>query len=153
MPKGVAIRTMRVAQIGSYQILEELGKGSFSTVYRALNSKTREVVAIKVLDLKHVENEERLHKEIRILQALDHPNIVLLRDVIRDEEHLYLVMEYLEGGELFDYIIGHSRLSEARARIIFRDLLSALEYCHGNLVVHRGRPRHNTQISSQKTSY
>eukprot|EP01129_Flabellula_baltica_P007020 TRINITY_DN2686_c0_g1_i2.p1 TRINITY_DN2686_c0_g1~~TRINITY_DN2686_c0_g1_i2.p1 ORF type:complete len:451 (-),score=110.15 TRINITY_DN2686_c0_g1_i2:54-1406(-) len=79
----------------------------------------------------------QLHREIEILKVLDHPNIVKLYDVIREDDVSYLVFEYVPGGELFDYILHQGRLDEIEARRIMRQMVSAVEYCHSLLIVHR----------------
>ena len=63
-------------------------------------------------------------------QLLYHPNIVKIYDVLETETHIFMVMEYASGGELFDYIVAHKRVKEKEARVFFRQIVSALDYCH-----------------------
>lgn len=74
------------------------------------------------------------------MKLLDHPHIVQLYDVIElpEKKKQCLVLEYIDGGELFDYILDKGKLSEAEAAGFFRQIISGLKYCHGNLVIHRG---------------
>ena len=138
----------KIDRISHYLVQERLGRGSFSTVYRGVDSRDNSEVAIKVVDRSKLSNPRLVDREIEILKALDHPSIVELKDIIRppDSKYIFIIMEYLAGGELFDYVVGSSRLSEKKARPFLRDLISALEYCHSNLIVHRGRsqnfPKH-----------
>jgi serine/threonine protein kinase len=78
-----------------------------------------------------------IDREIAILRLLKHPNIVQLVDVIDDSGCVYLIFEHVGGGDMFDYLVGRGKLKEKEARKLFRQILSALEYCHAHLVVHR----------------
>ena len=104
--------------------------------------------AIKILDLQEIAKKsrtgktvpqlrERVLREVSILQHLQHENIVRLFDAIEDGHKIYIVMELAEGGELFDYLAAQRRLSESQARLFFRQLVSVIEYCHANFVIHR----------------
>lgn len=72
----------------------------------------------------------RIQREIRFLKLLHHPHIVKVYDVIETTECIYIVMEYAKGGELFDYIVANKRLKDKDARHFFRQILSAVDYCH-----------------------
>ena len=90
-------------------------------------------VAVKLLEKANIKSEKqvaRLQREIRFLKLLNHPHIIKVYDVIETQDYIYIAMEYAKGGELFDYIVTHKRVKEKEARIFFRQILSALEYCH-----------------------
>jgi calcium/calmodulin-dependent protein kinase I len=98
----------------TYKIEATIGKGSFATVKKAKHRQTGERFAVKVLSKKKMSEEDKIamHTEIEILKQVDHPNIVKLIDVFEDERHLCLVMELMQGGELFDQILDKEQFSE-----------------------------------------
>lgn len=79
----------------------------------------------------------KLHREVRIMKMLNHPNIVKLFEVIETKHTLFLIMEYVNGGELYDYLVAHGRMKEKDARAKFRQIISAVNYCHKKRVIHR----------------
>jgi len=88
------------------------------------------------------ENREiRAIREAAIVTLLRHPYICGMRDVIVTQGHFYLFFEYVDGGQMLDYIISHGKLREKHARKFARQILSALDYCHRNSIVHRGMLR------------
>lgn len=80
-----------------------------------------------------------VEREIKILKLFRHPHVIRLYEVVKTEEHIFLVMEYVCKGELFDYIVEKGRLDEDEARCFFQQMISGIEYCHRNMVVHRSR--------------
>lgn len=108
-------------------------------------------VAIKIIDKTKL-NESSMQKvmrEVRIQKAMDHPNIVKLYEVIDTPTTLYLVMEYASGGEVFDYLVAHGRMKEKEARQKFRQIVSAIEYCHSRSVIHRDLKAENLLLDSE----
>jgi serine/threonine protein kinase len=86
-----------------------------------------------VLEKANIKNQKqitRIQREIRLLKLLHHPHIVQIHDVFETTEFIYIVMEYAPGGELFDYIVACKRVKEKEARWFFRQILSAVDYCH-----------------------
>lgn len=124
---------------GVFKIIKTLGKGNFAKVKLALHLPTGREVAIKVIDKTQLNASARqkLYREVRIMKLLNHPNIVRLFQVIESERTLYLIMEYASRGELFDHLVKNGRMRERDARVIFRQLVSAIQYCHSKFVVHR----------------
>lgn len=125
--------------VGAYELGKTLGKGTYSTVKKAYHVVTRHEVAIKIMKPGSTCDMEDIEREIAILKLLKHPNIIELLDVIHEEKDnkVYLVFELVNGGDLFDYTIARGRLNEREARRIMREVISAVAYCHANLVVHR----------------
>lgn len=87
--------------------------------------------------------------QVRIMKMLDHPNIVKLFQVIETEKTLYLVMEYASGGEVFDYLVLHGRMREKEARAKFRQIVSAVQYCHQKRIIHRDLKAENLLLDSE----
>ena len=91
--------------------------------------------------------EVRTAREAAIVTLLDHPYICGMRDVVRTTYHWYMLFEYVNGGQMLDYIIAHGRLKEKQARKFSRQIASALDYCHRNSIVHRDLKIENILIS------
>lgn len=109
-------------------------------------------MAIKVLEkskISEVADVERVSREIHILKLIRHPHIVQLYEIIETPSQLFLVMEYLERGELFDYIVQNKRLSESEAVRMFHQLISGVEYIHKIGVVHRDLKPENILLDSK----
>eukprot|EP01083_Nonionella_stella_P042487 114722_1 len=129
-----------VVQIGPYKFGSTLGVGSFSKVKKAVHEPTGRKVAIKILNrhrLNTMDMGEKVKREIEILRLFSHPHIIRLYEVIETNTDIFVVMEYVAGGELFDYIVSHGRLPEEKARLFFQEIISGVEYCHAHMVVHR----------------
>jgi len=132
----------RTLHIGSYEVGKTLGHGSFGKVKLATHVVSKEKVAIKFFKHRKFSTPQQLEnckREIEIMKLLDHPNIVKLIDVFEKKEEgtTFLVVEYIAGGELFDYIVANGVVKEKETRQFFRQIVSAVEYCHANLIVHR----------------
>nr|6C9D_A Chain A, Serine/threonine-protein kinase MARK1,Serine/threonine-protein kinase MARK1 [Homo sapiens]6C9D_B Chain B, Serine/threonine-protein kinase MARK1,Serine/threonine-protein kinase MARK1 [Homo sapiens] len=125
--------------IGNYRLQKTIGKGNFAKVKLARHVLTGREVAVKIIDKTQLNptSLQKLFREVRIMKILNHPNIVKLFEVIETEKTLYLVMEYASGGEVFDYLVAHGRMKEKEARAKFRQIVSAVQYCHQKYIVHR----------------
>jgi len=128
---------------------EVLGQGYFAIVKVGIDKKTGERVAIKVVNKELVEREETLNNEIEILSKVDHPNIVRMHSIFDTPEHLFIVMDLMEGGELYEEIIQRSVFSEKEAAIIVKQLLDALVYLHAQGIVHRDLKLENLLLSKK----
>jgi len=122
-----------------YDIGKQIGKGAFASVYAARNKFTDDDVAIKVVNKTNIKPREleMLMREIQIIMKLKHPNIVRMLDKFDGPKKLYLVMELVPEGELFEKIVKNGSYSEEDARIIVRQILEGVGYMHRNNVVHR----------------
>ena len=122
-----------------YVIGRELGRGRFSTVHECVNKMTGGHYAVKVIDKASIETEEKilLRTEIAVLKLVDHPNIIKMEGLYESRTHIYIVMEKLNGGELFERIVGRPRFSEEEAAKLIRPLLESVAYIHDLGIVHR----------------
>ncbi|XP_010563719.1 PREDICTED: MAP/microtubule affinity-regulating kinase 3 isoform X13 [Haliaeetus leucocephalus] len=136
---SIASCTDEQPHIGNYRLLKTIGKGNFAKVKLARHILTGREVAIKIIDKTQLNptSLQKLFREVRIMKILNHPNIVKLFEVIETEKTLYLIMEYASGGEVFDYLVAHGRMKEKEARAKFRQIVSAVQYCHQKHIVHR----------------
>ncbi|XP_026196961.1 MAP/microtubule affinity-regulating kinase 3-like isoform X2 [Anabas testudineus] len=136
--------------VGNYRLLKTIGKGNFAKVKLARHILTGREVAIKIIDKTQLNptSLQKLFREVRIMKILNHPNIVKLFEVIETEKTLYLVMEYASGGEVFDYLVAHGRMKEKEARAKFRQIVSAVQYCHQKHIVHRDLKAENLLLDA-----
>ncbi|KAM9251709.1 serine/threonine-protein kinase MARK2 [Cariama cristata] len=136
--------------IGNYRLLKTIGKGNFAKVKLARHVLTGKEVAVKIIDKTQLNSSslQKLFREVRIMKVLNHPNIVKLFEVIETEKTLYLVMEYASGGEVFDYLVAHGRMKEKEARAKFRQIVSAVQYCHQKFIVHRDLKAENLLLDA-----
>ncbi|CAN7081437.1 unnamed protein product [Brassica oleracea var. botrytis] len=136
----------------NYKLGRVLGIGSFGKVKIAEHTLTGHNVAIKIISRRKINNmemEEKVRREIKILSLFMHPHIIRLYEVIETSTDIYLVMEYVNSGELFDYIAEKGRLQEDGGRKFFRQIISGVEYCHRNMVVHRDLKPENLLLESK----
>ncbi|XP_034418696.1 MAP/microtubule affinity-regulating kinase 3a isoform X9 [Cyclopterus lumpus] len=150
---GVRSRSAEEPQqphVGNYRLLKTIGKGNFAKVKLARHILTGREVAIKIIDKTQLNPNslQKLFREVRIMKILNHPNIVKLFEVIETERTLYLVMEYASGGEVFDYLVAHGRMKEKEARAKFRQIVSAVQYCHQKHIVHRDLKAENLLLDA-----
>ena len=126
--------------IGDYVLGRSLGNGTFCKVVLGFHRYTGRKVAVKILNkrkLRKMSMGDKVRTEVHILRQIQHPHIIRLFEVIETQTDIYLIMEYVAGGEFFDYIVSRGRLSEAEARSMFQQIVTAVEYCHSHMVVHR----------------
>jgi 5'-AMP-activated protein kinase catalytic alpha subunit len=127
-------------RLGHYILGRTIGEGSFGKVKLARHELTGHKVAVKILSKEAIESQgmaKKVRREIKILRLFEHPHVIRLYEVVQTETHIYMVMEYAEGGVLLDFILRRGKLPEAETRYFYQQIVSALEYCHENMVVHR----------------
>ena len=140
--RSSSLNQLKLKQISfeDYIIKETIGKGTFSKVKLGINKITGEKVAIKILDKsKIVEKEdlERIVREMSILSKMDHKNVIKVFQIYEDSNNFLIIMEYCEGGELFNYIVKKGRLSEEEASFFFYQIVNGVEYIFSKGVAHR----------------
>ncbi|KAK7349710.1 hypothetical protein VNO77_07309 [Canavalia gladiata] len=129
-----------VVLFGKYELLKLLGVGAFAKVYHARNLNTSQSVAVKAVNKRKVEKNgytAHVEREVSIMRQLRHPHTVKLFEVLATKTKIYFVMEFAAGGELFQVVAANGRLTEDLSRRYFRQLISALKYCHSRGVYHR----------------
>uniref|UniRef100_A0A8D0F3L7 non-specific serine/threonine protein kinase n=1 Tax=Strix occidentalis caurina TaxID=311401 RepID=A0A8D0F3L7_STROC len=122
-----------------YEFLETLGKGTYGKVKKA-RERSGKLVAIKSIRKDKIKDEQDLvhiRREIEIMSSLNHPHIIAVHEVFENSSKIVIVMEYASKGDLYDYISERQRLTEQEARHFFRQVVSAIYYCHKNGIVHR----------------
>ncbi|XP_030852246.1 5'-AMP-activated protein kinase catalytic subunit alpha-2 [Strongylocentrotus purpuratus] len=127
-------------KIGHYVLGETIGMGTFGKVKMGEHLLTQHKVAIKILNRQKIKNLDvvsKIKREIQNMKLFRHPHIVKLYQVISTPTDIFMVMEYVAGGELFDYIVKHGKLKEHEARRFFQQIISGVDYCHRHMIVHR----------------
>ncbi|ORY67280.1 uncharacterized protein BCR38DRAFT_154082 [Pseudomassariella vexata] len=152
----------RKTHVGPWQLGRTLGKGSAGRVRLARHRITQEQVAVKILpkhgcqmtqasSLASLDKWDRkqpgftadnrmplsIEREVAVLKLIDHPNIMKIFDIWENRSEIYLVLEYVEQGDLFEYINIHGPLPEEETIFFFRQMISALDYCHSFNICHR----------------
>ncbi|XP_057312429.1 serine/threonine-protein kinase DCLK1-like isoform X2 [Hydractinia symbiolongicarpus] len=122
----------------AYKIGRIIGDGNFAIVRECRNRKTQKPYALKIINKSKVKGKEHMiENEILILRKITHPNIVRLHEEFETPKEIYLVMELVAGGDLFDAIVANTRFSEPESAYMIRDLASAVQYLHMLNIVHR----------------
>lgn len=140
-------------RIGNYIIGETLGVGTFGKVKVGIHKSTGVQVAVKIVNrdkIKALDVAGKLRREILNLWLFRHPHIIKLYQVISTPTDIFMIMEYVSGGELFDYIVKSGRLSEKDARKFFQQIISGVAYCHRHKVVHRDLKPENLLLDSNQ---
>ncbi|XP_034933461.1 CBL-interacting serine/threonine-protein kinase 9 [Populus alba] len=139
-------------RVGKYELGKTIGEGSFDKVKVAKNVQTGDVVAIKILDRDQVLRHkmvEQLKREISTMKLIKHPNVIKIFEAMASKTKIYIVIEFVDGGELFDKIAKHGRLKEDEARRYFQQLIKAVDYCHSRGVFHRDLKPENLLLDSR----
>ena len=139
-------------KIGNYLIKKTLGQGTFGKVKLGVYIPTQEKVAIKILEKDRIiekDDEIRVKREFDMLALFNHPNVILVAEIFESSDSYYSVMEYCQGGELFNYIVKNRRLSEEEAAFFYYQLINGLEYIHSLGIVHRDLKPENLLLTSE----
>ncbi|XP_048330846.2 CBL-interacting serine/threonine-protein kinase 23 isoform X4 [Ziziphus jujuba] len=141
-------------RVGKYELGRTLGEGNFAKVKFARNVETNDNVAIKILDkdklLKH-KMIGQIKREISTMKLIRHPNVIRMYEVMASKTKIYIVLEFVTGGELFDKIASKGRLKEDEARKYFQQLICAVDYCHSRGVCHRDLKPENLLLDANGT--
>ncbi|XP_058061182.1 5'-AMP-activated protein kinase catalytic subunit alpha-2-like isoform X6 [Anopheles bellator] len=129
-----------LVKIGHYILGATLGTGSFGKVKVGEHTVTKHKVAVKILNRQKIKSLDvvgKIRREIQNLKLFRHPHIIKLYQVISTPTDIFMIMEYVSGGELFDYIVNNGKLQESEARRFFQQIISGVDYCHRHMIVHR----------------
>jgi serine/threonine protein kinase len=141
MSQPSVMKTPQGPQVGPYVFGKTLGTGSTGKVKLARNRNTGEIVAIKIVRKDFLDRKpslkRKMRREISVLKLLNHPNVMSLIDVFEIDTHLFLVMEYVDGLELFEFLVRRGKLPPNEALGFFHQIICGLEYCHRRLICHR----------------
>ncbi|EXJ81169.1 CAMK/CAMKL/GIN4 protein kinase [Capronia epimyces CBS 606.96] len=165
----------RKTHVGPWQLGKTLGKGATGRVRLAKHAMTGQVAAVKIVSKKsaalvqsasmaRMDNEDSsamiaagprtmpfgIEREVVIMKLIEHPNIINLYDIWENRGELYLVLEYVSGGELFDYVSSNGALPEEEAARLYRQIIAGLSYCHSFNICHRDLKPENILLDAQR---
>ncbi|XP_071956034.1 serine/threonine-protein kinase BRSK2-like isoform X2 [Antedon mediterranea] len=125
--------------VGPYKLEKTLGKGQTGLVKLGVHCSTGKKVAVKIVNREKLSESVlmKVEREIAIMKLIEHPHVLGLYDVYENKKYLYLVLEHVSGGELFDYLVKKGRLTPKEARKFFRQIISAIDFCHSHSICHR----------------
>eukprot|EP00111_Clytia_hemisphaerica_P002630 TCONS_00007459-protein len=153
--KKIYIKDTEIA--GMYDMEDTIGAGHFAKVKLAKHVFTGSKVAVKIIDKTKLDDvaKAHLHKEVNCMKLVQHPNVVKLYHVIDTQSKLYLILEYGDGGDLYDHIMAYQNkdkgMTEEKARHFFKQIVSAIDYCHNLHVVHRDLKPENVILFEKGT--
>ncbi|CAK7323130.1 unnamed protein product, partial [Dovyalis caffra] len=139
-------------QLGKYELGRTLGEGNFGKVKLAKNIETGQTFAVKILEKNRIIDlkiTDQIKREIATLKLLKHANVVRLLEVLASKSKIYMVLEYVTGGELFDRIASKGKLPEAEGRKMFQQLIDGVSYCHNKGVFHRDLKLENVLVDAK----
>ncbi|XP_042499441.1 CBL-interacting serine/threonine-protein kinase 24-like [Macadamia integrifolia] len=142
---------MPMRRVGKYELGRTIGEGTFAKVKFARNTETGESVAVKIMAKSTILEHKmvnQIKREISIMKIVRHPNIVRLHEVLASRTKIYIILEFVTGGELFDEV-HRGRLPENKSRRYFQHLIDAVDYCHSKGVYHRDLKPENLLLDSQ----
>jgi BR serine/threonine kinase len=142
-------------QVGDYVLLSTLGTGSTGKVKLAEHKETQSKVAIKIIKKSTIIDQPdlaiKVRREISLMKLFDSPHLLRLVEVCESSAHLYIIVEYAQNGELFDYIASRGALSVSEGMKFFREIIYGLEYLHGHGICHRDLKPENILLDENNT--
>ena len=136
-----------------YEFIKTIGQGNFGQVKLAIYTPSNEQVAIKILNKETIGSKNEMNlvqRELNIIKTFSHINVIKVISIIEDEFNYYIIMEYCEQGELFDYIVNHQKLSDKESSLFFYQLINAVDYIHSHNIVHRDLKPENLLLNKDK---
>ena len=132
-----------------YEILREIGKGGMGAVYAALDRSLNRQVAIKQNRVTNADGDEQFRHEAQTLAQLRHPNLPIVYDYFLDAQSGYLVMDFVDGQNLYDIVEKNGPLTEPDPVLIFLQIIDAVKYLHAHHVIHRDIKPNNIILTSE----
>ena len=132
----------------NYEIIKKIGEGGYGKIYKVKNKESGDIRAMKQIMKSKIPDIEKFQNEIKILSMVDHPNIVRLFEVIEDDKYFNLLQELCTGGELLSKV--QKPLKEKEIAKIFKQIMSAIAYCHEKGIVHRDMKLENILFATEK---
>lgn len=151
-PRAAAAPGTPTTHVGKYTLYEVIGEGAFGKVKLGVNRESSERVAVKIMDKKEIREQDlsaQVRREIYIMRSLTHRHIVRMHEVLTSNTKLYIVMELVTGGELFERLEKHGRVDESLARRYFQQLVDGVDFCHKNGVAHRDLKPENLLLDEE----
>jgi serine/threonine protein kinase len=139
--QGLVHQRKHTSVYETYNVIKEVGHGMTGKVYQVAHRVTGEKYALKCMEVRRIDSEllDDLRNEIGLLKLVDHPNVIKLYEFYEDEQNIFLILEYCDGGELFDRLheqTGH-HYSEREAASLVLKMCAAIAYCHRQGISHR----------------
>ena len=151
--RGLFVQSFSTNPYEKYEIISQLGEGSYGKVYKVKEKGTDIFRAMKIVKKRfsydNPEEEKRIKKEMQILKKLDHPNIIKVFEFYNDKSEFFIISEICEGGELFDKIVKLKKFTERNAANVMKQILSAIQFCHKNQIIHRDLKPENILIEDK----
>ncbi len=140
------------SDFSNYSLKDTIGEGNFGKVKLAIFIPTKEEFAVKILNKKRLKEKMKksIFNEIEIIKKLNHINVIYVYQIIENTDNFYIIMEYCEKGELFDYIVEKRRLSEDESSIFFYQLINGVEHIHNKKIAHRDLKPENLLLNKNK---
>eukprot|EP00039_Didymoeca_costata_P012142 m.173781 g.173781 ORF g.173781 m.173781 type:complete len:573 (-) comp15394_c2_seq1:70-1788(-) len=140
----------------AYDIKKKIGDGNFAVVKQCIHRNSGKQYALKIIDkskTRGVKETKMIENEVKTMRTIDHPNCVALIDVYDTPEELFLVLELVEGGDLFDRIVEKGKYEEPAAKLLVRDLATAIQHMHSKQIIHRDLKPENLLVTVDNNGY
>lgn len=131
----------KLQEVGNYIIEQSLGEGTTGKVKLGVHKEKKTKFAIKIINKTQFTNkpdlQRKIYREIALMRLLNHPHVLKLEEVCESPRHLYIVLEFAQHGELFDFLVSHKKLPIPMAIEFFRQIIYGLDYLHTHAICHR----------------